>query len=88
MKPSGGGEEVDFVTLALGWLRRVCDLLGVKAENVHEGELAAFLSYAVAYPRNFLPVIDTYSVKRYLLTHSFTHFSSMLCCNSQIWMKK
>ncbi|KAL2089638.1 hypothetical protein ACEWY4_014326 [Coilia grayii] len=64
MMPSGGGEKVDFVTLTIGWLRRVCDLLGVKAENVHEGELAAFLSFGVAYPQNFLPVIDTYSVKR------------------------
>ncbi|XP_031430782.1 nicotinate phosphoribosyltransferase isoform X2 [Clupea harengus] len=63
MVPSGGGESVDFVTLTIGWLRRVCPLLGVESERIHEGELAAFLSFGLAYPLNFLPVIDTYSVK-------------------------
>ncbi|XP_061540366.1 nicotinate phosphoribosyltransferase [Phycodurus eques] len=55
-------EPVDFISLAKGWLGRVCDLLGVEPERIHEGELAAFLSYAIAYPQNFLPVIDSYSV--------------------------
>lgn len=67
MMPSGGGDRVDTVTLTIDWLKRICELLKLKPENVHQGELAAFLSFAMAYPQNFLPVIDTYSVKRYFL---------------------
>ncbi|XP_077450718.1 nicotinate phosphoribosyltransferase isoform X1 [Stigmatopora argus] len=55
-------EPVDFISLTKGWLTRVCELLGVEPGKIHEGELAAFLSYAIAYPQNFLPVIDSYSV--------------------------
>uniref|UniRef100_A0A3Q3B2R9 nicotinate phosphoribosyltransferase n=1 Tax=Kryptolebias marmoratus TaxID=37003 RepID=A0A3Q3B2R9_KRYMA len=46
------------------WLGRVCELLGAEPGRIHEGELAAFTSYAIAYPHNFLPVIDSYSVGR------------------------
>ncbi|KAI2652325.1 Nicotinate phosphoribosyltransferase [Labeo rohita] len=58
----GGGDPIDFICLVKGWLGRVCQLLGSKTNLVREGELAAFLSYAIAYPQNFLPVIDSYSV--------------------------
>uniref|UniRef100_A0A673ISD6 Nicotinate phosphoribosyltransferase n=1 Tax=Sinocyclocheilus rhinocerous TaxID=307959 RepID=A0A673ISD6_9TELE len=60
--PCGGGGPIDFICLVKGWLGRVCQLLGSKTSLVREGELAAFLSYAIAYPQNFLPVIDSYSV--------------------------
>uniref|UniRef100_H3C8E9 nicotinate phosphoribosyltransferase n=1 Tax=Tetraodon nigroviridis TaxID=99883 RepID=H3C8E9_TETNG len=63
---AGGGqrdpEPVDLISLTKGLLTRVCELLGAEAGRVHEGELAAFLSYAAAYPHNFLSVIDSYSV--------------------------
>ncbi|MEQ2182919.1 hypothetical protein GOODEAATRI_027186 [Goodea atripinnis] len=59
---SGDPDPVDVVSLTKVWLRRVCDLLGAEPGKIHEGELAAFLSYAIAYPQNFLPVIDSYSV--------------------------
>lgn len=58
----GAPDPVDFISLTKGWLIRVCELLGADSEKIREGELAAFLSYAIAYPRNFLPVIDSYSV--------------------------
>lgn len=53
---------VDVISLTKGYLRRVCELLGAEPGRIREGELAAFLSYAIAYPCNFLPVIDSYSV--------------------------
>ncbi|XP_028299694.1 nicotinate phosphoribosyltransferase [Gouania willdenowi] len=56
------GVPVDFISLTKGWLSRVCALVGAEPGKIREGELAAFLSYAVAYPQNFLPVIDSYSV--------------------------
>ncbi|KAK7134056.1 hypothetical protein R3I94_015798 [Phoxinus phoxinus] len=62
--PCGGAGPIDFICLVKGWLGRVCQLLGSKPNLIREGELAAFLSYAIAYPQNFLPVIDSYSVSR------------------------
>ncbi|KAJ8364785.1 hypothetical protein SKAU_G00136160 [Synaphobranchus kaupii] len=55
-------DPVDLISLSKGWLGRVCELLGADPGVAREGELAAFLSYAIAFPRNFLPVIDSYSV--------------------------
>ncbi|XP_051951244.1 nicotinate phosphoribosyltransferase isoform X2 [Xyrauchen texanus] len=63
----GGGPPIDFISLVKGQLGHVCQLLGSKTDLIREGELAAFLSYAIAYPQNFLPVIDSYSVSCGLL---------------------
>uniref|UniRef100_A0A6Q2ZEU0 Nicotinate phosphoribosyltransferase n=1 Tax=Esox lucius TaxID=8010 RepID=A0A6Q2ZEU0_ESOLU len=62
MTANGDHESIDLISLTKGWLRLVCELLGAEPGKIREGELAAFLSYAVAYPHNFLPVIDSYSV--------------------------
>lgn len=59
---NGDPDPVDLISMTKGWLIRVCELLGAESGKIHEGELAAFLSYAIAYPQNFLPVIDSYSV--------------------------
>ncbi|XP_029683959.1 nicotinate phosphoribosyltransferase isoform X1 [Takifugu rubripes] len=59
---NGDSDPVDFIALTKGWLIRACELLRVESRRIHEGELAAFLSYAIAYPQNFLSVIDSYSV--------------------------
>ncbi|XP_054904937.1 nicotinate phosphoribosyltransferase isoform X1 [Poeciliopsis prolifica] len=59
---NGDPDPVDVISLTKGWLRRVCELLGAEPGKIREGELSAFLSYAIAYPQNFLPVIDSYSV--------------------------
>lgn len=37
------------------------------ADQASEGELAAFMSYALAFPNGFLALIDTYDVIRYIL---------------------
>jgi len=49
-----GGKEVEFVQLCLQ--KRA--LLGYAA--THEGELAAYISYAQAYPDGLLALVDTY----------------------------
>ncbi|KAM9761639.1 nicotinate phosphoribosyltransferase [Menidia menidia] len=59
---NGDSGPVDVISLTKGWLSRVCELLGSEPAKIREGELAAFLSYGIAYPQNFLPVIDSYSV--------------------------
>ncbi|XP_028823683.1 nicotinate phosphoribosyltransferase-like isoform X2 [Denticeps clupeoides] len=63
LMPCSGGDPVDLVSLAVGWLRRVRQLLGAESGGIRQGEFAAFLSYGIAYPQNFLPVIDSYSVQ-------------------------
>ncbi|XP_041862656.1 nicotinate phosphoribosyltransferase isoform X2 [Melanotaenia boesemani] len=70
-------DPVDVISLAKGWLSRVCELLGAESGKIREGELASFLSYAIAYPQNFLPVIDSYSVGCGLL--NFCAVALVLC---------
>ena len=40
-------------------------MLRVLESEVHMGELAAFSAYAVAFPKIFLALVDTYDVMRY-----------------------
>ncbi|XP_073057900.1 nicotinate phosphoribosyltransferase 2-like isoform X2 [Primulina eburnea] len=40
------------------------DLLGCIFGETNQSELAAFISYALAFPRNFLALVDTYDVMR------------------------
>lgn len=42
---------------ALAWRRH----LGYENAKLHDGELAAFISYALAFPRAFVALVDTYS---------------------------
>lgn len=64
LRSAGGqGEEVDFLRLSQTWLEKVCQLLKMMPpHSTHAGELAAFISYAIAFPLSFLVVVDTYSV--------------------------
>ncbi|XP_019337386.2 nicotinate phosphoribosyltransferase isoform X2 [Alligator mississippiensis] len=64
LAPRAGGEPVDFPCLATTWLERACQLLRVPREGVNEGELAAFVSYAITFPCSFQGLVDTYSVMR------------------------
>ncbi|XP_045493281.1 nicotinate phosphoribosyltransferase isoform X1 [Colias croceus] len=55
--------QCDLLQLALGWRTRLAPIL---AEQASDGELAALISYAIAFPTGFLALVDTYDVKRYL----------------------
>lgn len=46
------------------WLERVCGHLGLGVQEPHRGERAAFVAYALAFPRGFQGLLDTYSVRR------------------------
>eukprot|EP00471_Norrisiella_sphaerica_P002460 CAMPEP_0184482570 /NCGR_PEP_ID=MMETSP0113_2-20130426/4139_1 /TAXON_ID=91329 /ORGANISM="Norrisiella sphaerica, Strain BC52" /LENGTH=503 /DNA_ID=CAMNT_0026862385 /DNA_START=301 /DNA_END=1809 /DNA_ORIENTATION=- len=49
-----GGKGVDFVGKCIEWRKKF------KREFTNEGELAAFISFAQAFPKRFLALIDTY----------------------------
>ncbi|XP_038987860.1 nicotinate phosphoribosyltransferase 2-like isoform X2 [Phoenix dactylifera] len=56
----------DFVSLVQAWLGKIQwtdSLRGVFGET-NQSELAAFTSYALAFPNNFLTLVDTYDVMR------------------------
>ena len=52
------GEEVEFVSLVMAKREKLpC------ARQTNEGELAAFISYAQAFPGGFLALVDTYDTQ-------------------------
>ncbi|KAI3665704.1 hypothetical protein L6452_44334 [Arctium lappa] len=56
----------DFVSVVQTWLsklKRLSILKGVFGDT-NQSELAAFISYALAFPDNFLALVDTYDVMR------------------------
>ncbi|GAB4846968.1 Nicotinate phosphoribosyltransferase 2 [Ancistrocladus abbreviatus] len=56
----------DFVNLVHTWLNKIQwsgSLSGTHGET-NQSELAAFTSYALAFPNNFLALVDTYDVLR------------------------
>lgn len=40
-------------------------ILDISTEESSEGELAAMVSFAIAFPDGFMALVDTYDVKRY-----------------------
>ncbi|GER51356.1 nicotinate phosphoribosyltransferase family protein [Striga asiatica] len=56
----------DFVSLVRMWLSRLkrSAVLGGIFSETNQSELAAFVSYALAFPNNFLALVDTYDVMR------------------------
>ncbi|PHT56886.1 Nicotinate phosphoribosyltransferase 2 [Capsicum baccatum] len=56
----------DFVSLVQTWLNKLkwSHLLGGIFSETNQSELAAFASYALAFPGSFLALVDTYDVMR------------------------
>ncbi|XP_059528446.1 nicotinate phosphoribosyltransferase [Myotis daubentonii] len=61
---AGQGPRVDLAPRVEAWLERVCAHLGLGVQDPHPGERAAFVAYALAFPRAFQGLLDTYSVRR------------------------
>lgn len=64
LKTAKGDNEVDFFQLCYKWRRELSEMFKVIEDEASDGELAAFISYAVAFPNNFLALVDTYDVLR------------------------
>ena len=52
---------------------------GVQSSEANDGELAAFVAYACAFPSNLLCLLDTYDVIRYVsATRKQIHVDDLL----------
>nr|CAB3497545.1 unnamed protein product [Digitaria exilis] len=62
----GSSKCEDFVSLVQNWLIKIKDSssLGGTFGETNQSELAAFTSYALAFPNSFLALVDTYDVMR------------------------
>ncbi|XP_072940539.1 nicotinate phosphoribosyltransferase isoform X1 [Epargyreus clarus] len=58
---------VELLPPALAWRARLAAVLDLSPDEASDGEVAAFVSYAVAFPTGFLALVDTYDVKRYYI---------------------
>lgn len=61
---SSPGPKVNLASQVDMWLERVCAQLGLGVQEPHKGERAAFVAYALAFPRAFQGLLDSYSVCR------------------------
>ncbi|XP_020277585.1 nicotinate phosphoribosyltransferase isoform X2 [Pseudomyrmex gracilis] len=57
------GDALDLLELAFKHRETIADDLGALASQASSGELAALISYAVAFPERFAALVDTYDVK-------------------------
>ena len=57
--------EKNFYDKCIEWRTKLAAHLKIMRDEAHDGELAAFASYAVAFPDGFLALVDTYDVSRY-----------------------
>ncbi|XP_006879493.1 PREDICTED: nicotinate phosphoribosyltransferase [Elephantulus edwardii] len=61
---SGEGSAMNLATRVEAWLEPVCAHLELGVQVPHRGERAAFVAYALAFPRSFQGLLDSYSVQR------------------------
>ncbi|XP_061386610.1 nicotinate phosphoribosyltransferase [Musca vetustissima] len=64
LKHKSTGVTGDLLELAVQYRQALSQLLDVSMEESSEGELAAMVSYAIAFPDGFMALVDTYDVKR------------------------
>lgn len=55
----------NLLEMSIEWRKRVSAVIDISTEEASDGELAALISYALAFPSGFLALVDTYDVKRY-----------------------
>lgn len=58
------GQERDLLAISLEWRDKLAPLLGTITDEASDGELAALISFAIAFPDGFMALVDTYDVKR------------------------
>lgn len=66
------GQTGDILELSIAHRKDLSSVLEISTEESSEGELAAMVSFAIAFPDGFMALVDTYDVKRYF---AFRHSS-------------
>lgn len=61
------GDILNVLELACKHREAIANDLGALASQASGGELAALISYAVAFPERFTALVDTYDVKRHVV---------------------
>ena len=64
LKHKTTGEERDFIELCREKKTEMSQFLHQLQEESSDGELAAFASYALAFPDAFIALVDTYDTVR------------------------
>jgi len=65
LKLNGNDKEAkEFFPIAKQWLEKLAPILDVPIDQTSTSELIAFSAFAVAFPTNFLALVDTYNVIR------------------------
>jgi len=77
------GEKRPFADLCLKYLQEVGSILKILPDEVNKGELSAFISYAIAFPTNFLALVDTYDVLNSGLPNFLAVARALHECNYQ-----
>ncbi|KAJ8980730.1 hypothetical protein NQ317_019225 [Molorchus minor] len=62
--PKCGGNPRDVLELALTWRMNLLPIFHLSSSQASEGELAALISFAIAFPDGFMALVDTYEVQR------------------------
>lgn len=64
LKTKSTQEHEQLLSRSINWRNKVAPLMNVTADQASDGELTALISFAVAFPDNFVALIDTYDVSR------------------------
>lgn len=59
------GELHDLLQLSTKYRDAIASDLGALITEASDGEFAALISFAIAFPDGFMALVDTYDVKRY-----------------------
>jgi len=54
----------DMLDLCTQWREKLAPLLSLPSSEASDGELAAWISFAIAFPSGFMALVDTYDVRR------------------------
>lgn len=64
LQPKNGGKPCDLLKMTLDWKEKLLPIFSVISSEASEGELAALISFAIAFPDGFMALVDTYEVQR------------------------
>ncbi|KAG5682952.1 hypothetical protein PVAND_012269 [Polypedilum vanderplanki] len=58
------GATADLLELSIEHRKNLSSVLHISTQEANDGELAAMVSFAIAFPDGFMALVDTYDVKR------------------------